>query len=832
MLFRHLLIAFSVSVFLGLSAARGQELPSRPVDTPNAKVHYAPDHLYDLIHVALDLDVDYSHLAFRGVVVNTLTPLREGLTSVAFHCGENLRVESCEVVGQKATLTRDGETLTVTAPSPLIRGRSIPITIRYSSTSRESRGFFWIRSSAPTSPRVGFYTEGEPDKNRSWVPTWDYPNDFVTSETRVTVPAAWYVIGNGTLRSNRLNPGGKTRTFHWVMDRPHATYLLSLAAGIFDIKTAEWRGIPLMYVVPKGKADLIAETFSRTPDVLSFFSDTLGVKFPWPKYAQTAVYDYRSGQENVSATTLSEDSLVSKRSGFHLSDGTVAHELSHQWFGDLVTCKDWGQLWLNEGFAVFFTALYFEHSRGKATYEQNVQGIMEEYFAESERYKRPLATHLYADPKAMFDRHTYAKGAAVLHTMRRMLGDTAFFAGLRHYLTKYRCQPVDSHDLCTAMTEATGINLEPFFDQWVYKPGHPVLDYTWTWAGTKHEAVLTVKQLQDTKDGTPLYDLDMTVGLFSNKAIRREKVRIHQAEQEIRLSVADKPDAVLVDPDHDFLCQIPNLHWTAEELPILLHQAPNAVDREEAMRRLLARTPSDATLQMVTEALRADASPFPVFSLTKLGELRRVALRPFFREQMRHPNMERRTQSIYALSQLPSDGTDIQILQGLVNDREPYAVVNAAVSTLANWDAAHNRDVFEKAKGMAGQNLSLRLAAYDALAKADKIEGKENPNVDPKVADRLLKFLSDVADGNTASPRMTSGLRDFLIPGFSRGTARLLKDLKDFLFLGREDVEMDLRGAHITRIYYYKVVTGQGALYYIFRLTPEGQVGDIDIYPG
>src|SRR5207253_2273426 len=153
------------------------------------------------------------------------------------------------------------------------------------------------------------------------------------------------------------------------------------------------------------------------------------------------------------------------------------------------------------------------------------------------------------------------------------------------------------------------------------------------------------------------------------------------------------------------------------------------------------------TLQMATETLRADASPFPVFSLSRLGDMRRVDLRPFFREQMRHPNIERRMQSIYALSQLPPDSTDIQTLRGLVNDREPYAVVNAAVSALANWDSAHNRDVFEKAKSMAGQNLSLRLAAYDALARADKIEGRDNLNADPQVANRLLKFLADVADG-------------------------------------------------------------------------------------
>src|SRR5579871_3899633 len=200
---RRLLIAISFVVLVGFSAARGQEPVSRPSDASAVKVQYAPDHEYNLVHVALHLDVDYTHLSFQGVAVNTLIPLRDGLAYVIFHCGENLRVDSCEIAGREVTFTRDGEKLRIAAPSALLRGRAVSITIRYSSTNQESRGFVWIRGLTPSSRRVGFYTEGEPDKNRTWIPTWDYPNDFTTSETWTTVPANWYVVGNGMLRSNR-----------------------------------------------------------------------------------------------------------------------------------------------------------------------------------------------------------------------------------------------------------------------------------------------------------------------------------------------------------------------------------------------------------------------------------------------------------------------------------------------------------------------------------------------------------------------------------------------------------------------------------------------------
>ena len=237
------------------------------------------------------------------------------------------------------------------------------------------------------------------------------------------MPADWYVVGNGMLVSDRLDAGGTKRTFHWRMDRPHATYLLSLAAGPFDIQTEQWRGVPLMSLVPRGQGRLIEPTFAHTREMIEYFSTVTGVDYPWPKYAQAAVPDYRGGVENISATTIAARALSDGRGSPFASDTLISHELAHQWFGDLVTCKDWGQLWLNEGFAMFFEALYLEHSRGGAEYDHFIDDIANEYFSESRSYRRPLATDFYDEIGSMWDRHTYAKGAVVLHMLRHKVGD-------------------------------------------------------------------------------------------------------------------------------------------------------------------------------------------------------------------------------------------------------------------------------------------------------------------------------------------------------------------------------------------------------------------------
>jgi aminopeptidase N len=388
------------------------------------------------------------------------------------------------------------------------------------------------------------------------MPTWDEPDDFASTEEVVHVPADWFVVGNGKLLSDRLNDEKTVRTFHWSMPQPHATYLNSLSAGPFDMARDQWEHIPLMYAAPHGKKGLIEDSFTNTPAMLSFFSSRLGVAYPWPGYSQTAVYDYGGAQENVTATTLGERNLQDDRVAPWPMTWLTAHELAHQWFGDLVTCRDWGHLWLNEGLAMFFQALYFEHARGEVEYQHSLGIMADIYLADNRRNKRALASEQHPSYSAMDNDTTYGKGALVAEMLRRKLGDQKFFDGLNRYLTKFQFQPVVTRDLSNTLTQSTGIDLEPFFQQWVYRPGHPILEYTWRWDDSLREVALVVKQVQDTSDGTPVFQFDATAGFFSNHGIQTEPLAIRRAVEEFRIKAASLPVAVLLDPEHNVIREV------------------------------------------------------------------------------------------------------------------------------------------------------------------------------------------------------------------------------------------------------------------------------------
>ncbi|MBC7808225.1 MAG: aminopeptidase [Akkermansiaceae bacterium] len=704
---------------------------TNPFAAPAAKVQYAPDRDYDLQNVRVITRVDYPNRVIYGRTQNTVSPLRSGLRELRFHRGESVIVSACTLNGKPTEFRVDGEFVHVQSSAPLVSGKPVLAEITYTSGSKQggtfgsgSGGFHWLSGSPSNPTRVGFWTQGESDFNRDWAVTWDYPNDFATTETVTTVPAEWNVVGNGTLISDVPVKGGKMRTVTWRMPQPHATYLLSLVAGPLDMQTAQWEDVPLLYVVPRGRKALIPDSFSDTSDMMTFFSKVTGVKYPWPKYSQNAMYEFGGGMENISSTTLGERSLTDARSGFRNMASLNAHELAHQWFGDLVTCKTWGDTWLNESFATFFQALYFEHSRGKNAYDYEMDGNKDSYVAESRRYKRPISTNFYADPDNMFDSHAYPKGGVVLHTLRRKLGDEAFFAGIKRYLTVNRHRPVETQDLIKAMTEASGVNVQPFFDQWIYKPGHPVLDWSYSYDEAAKEVVVSVKQTQDTKSGTPIYDVDTKIGVVVGGKLTRVPVTLDAPENTFRVPAPVKPDVVLFDVDRDFLREIAKEPYSTEaEYLAVMQYAPSAPDRQAALERLLAVNKGnlpDATIDAVVTTLRADGSRFPAFeSVTNLGALKRESLRPFWREQLTHPDFARRAQAVEALGKLTPTEDDTRALRAVINNTAPYRAITAALRALAAWDPKGNADVVAKAAAMPSLREQVREVALPLLAKSD-----------------------------------------------------------------------------------------------------------------
>ncbi len=684
---------------------------------------------YHVSHLLLRLNVGWPSRLVTGTVSHTLTPLRPGLNALVFDAGTALAITRCTVNGESATFKRDKEKLTLTPAKPLPLDTPSSVVIEYAMkaapTNEASIGGFgsgwtWIAPDKFAPDRVpGFWTQGETSTNHQWVPLYDYPNDKVTSEVYVTVPSQWFVAGNGTLvDTTRIVD---TVTYHWKMDQPHSTYLLSLAGGEMDVVQDKWNDVPLYYAVPRGAGSLIPTSFGTTKDMLTFFSDRLGVKYPWPKYAQTSVFDFGGGMENVSATTLVQEDLAGPRDEAFRTASLNSHELAHQWFGDLVTCKDWGQVWLNEGFATFFQQLYTEHAEGKDAYDEDREDALNSYLSETQGghygdyrfigYKRPIVTERFANEGAMFDRHTYEKGGLVLHTLWRKLGDDKFFGGLKHYLEKYGYGNVQTADLIAALNETSGQNLTPFFEQWVFKPGHPIVNCAWTWKADTRQVTLHLRQTQDTRNGTPIYALDLPVALIASGKVQRQTVTFDKKEQTFTLDAPNKPDALLLDPDHDLIMKVVGQDTSAHAQEAILRFAPCIVDRKQAAQMLLKGHASSATMRRVLEIAQQDAAPHVLrAALDAAAETRRPELRDTYRVLLAHKNNDVRVAAIGALGRLPHDAQDMSRLRALVNDAEPIAVYTAALDVLAAHDEAVSEDVIRKALATPLRNHPQRRA--------------------------------------------------------------------------------------------------------------------------
>src|SRR6185295_2184876 len=482
---------------------------------PDVPARYPPERAFDLEHLKLDLRFDWDHRAIEGTATNVLHPLRAGLETVTFHAS-GLDVRRVRLAGAAADLTfrldPSAETLAIDLDRAYAPADRLEIAIDYAAHPKRGLYFVGPDRGYPGKPKQ-IWSQGETDFNRGWFPSWDEPDDRATTELLATVPAAWTAIGNGKLLETLDRPDG-WRTFHWRMDVPHSTYLTSVVAGELVRVADSWRGIPVEYDVPPGEEARARRSFGKTPDVLEFFSRATGRPYPYAKYAQATAVDFRwGGMENISATTQTIGTLHDEKDENDFpSTGLVAHEAAHQWFGDLITCRDWSEVWLNEGFASYFDALYQEHDRGADQLAIEIDDARDSYFREDgKEYRRPIVTRRFAGPDSMFDATTYDKGALVLHMLRGIAGDEAFFSGIRRYVERFAERTVTTADFEGSFEEATGLSLGAVFDGWVRGAGHPELDVRWEWLDAEKTARLHVEQTQEQTEETHLFAFPLEI---------------------------------------------------------------------------------------------------------------------------------------------------------------------------------------------------------------------------------------------------------------------------------------------------------------------------------
>jgi aminopeptidase N len=704
--------------------AGGAERPGSSADEP---LRTAVDRPIDIQDIRLDLRVDLTKKLVEGTATLQIRGLRAlkhlELDAVAFHV-KKVSMALDSQPPHAVPYTHDGKKLTILLPKPWLAGQEAALHVDYRiQDPKEGLHFFGPTTADPDAPRI-VWSQGEPISNRYWFPCIDAPDERQTTEIVVTVPEGFEAISNGKLVTRKTTSDGKCITFDWKQDKPHPAYLVTLVVGQFDVVREEWDKVPILYYVPRGKKDQVTTTFARTREMLSFFSKRFGIQYPWDKYAQVVAYRFGGGMENTSATTMG-DILQDQRSILDRdSDGIIAHELAHQWWGDLVTCRDWAHLWLNEGFASYAEALWDAHRDGEDAYAYNM--FEKATSAISGGKKRPVVDRRYTTEMSMFDSRAYPKGAWVLHMLRRRVGDDEFFKGVQQYGSSHRLQSAETADFRRTMERVTGRNLERFFYDWTERPGNPALAVSTDYVPATQQARVVVKQ---TQSGEPFH-FPLTL-LLSCSGVTKPVVieqDVTDKENTFLIPLPGTLTRVEIDPEQAVLAEIKETKgrdlWAAQ-----LHQGSSVPMRLRAVRHFRG-SKNDEDRELLARALTQEkfwgvqteiASALAAMG----GDKAREALM----EGSRHNNARVRRACIEGLGNLPKDSQVADFAVEVLRKVDPsYGVCGAAMVTYAKHKGKDAIFVLSQWLSRPSHHDTLRASALEALSQTQ----------DPAVADLLL----------------------------------------------------------------------------------------------
>ncbi len=600
-----------LSLFLVLLGAT----PPLHADEP-----FARSRDYDLEHSRIALRFDLDQKKVIGDVTHTLTILRD-TQSITFDSA-GLQIQSVTLNKVAATFETSEDKLRVVLSKPAKPGEKFTVEIKYQ--GKPAKGLFFVLPDKDYPNRlIQIWTQGESEDTRYYLPTYDYPNDRLTTETILTVPADWLTVSNGKLISV-TDAGGGLKTWTWRESQPSSTYLITVVAGEFAEAKDSWRNIPVTYYAPKDRADRLAVNYGRTPAMIDLFSRKLGVDYPWEKYAQSMVDDFVvGGMENSSATTNTSSSLRHPKLVPELlddEDPLISHELAHQWFGDLVTCKDWGHVWLNEGFATFMESVWTAAHFGKDAADYNRWETSRRWFSMTGLYAKPIVRHDF-DDSSEFDANAYDKAGWVLYMLRHQLGEDAFYAGLKHYLEVNRGKNVVTADLTKAIEEATHTNVDRFFSQWIYGAGAPKLEVSYTYDETKKQVALTVKQTQKREGYVGFFHLPVEVEIANASGPKLYNIIVSKESESFSLPSETAPRMVLFDKGTQILKSV-EFKKDKKEWLYQLKNASELADRADAAVALGKLKNDDEAAAALGEALRTDNTDgVRISAAGALGEL-------------------------------------------------------------------------------------------------------------------------------------------------------------------------------------------------------------------
>jgi aminopeptidase N len=682
---------------------------------------YARTRDYDLQHSRIAFRFDLEQKKVLGDVTHSLSVLRDGISKISFD-STGLTIQNVTVNKAAAKFETTADKLIVHLSSAAKAGEKFEVAIRYEGKPTKGMYFILPDKDYPDRPKQ-IWTQGESEDTHYYLPTYDYPNDRLTTETILTVAASWITVSNGKLIS--VSDAGKgLKTWTWRESVPSSTYLLTVVAGEFDEVKDSWRGMPVTYYAPKGRGDRLTVNYSRTPAMIDLFSKKLGVDYPWEKYAQVMVDDFvAGGMENSSATTNTSNSLNHPKIAAELftdEDGLISHELGHQWFGDLVTCKDWGDVWLNEGFATFMENLWMEGHYGKDQADYERWDGARQWFGQGNLFNKPIVRHDF-DDSSEFDGNAYTKGGWVLHMLRHELGEDAFYRGLKHYLEVNRGKNVVTADLAKAMEESSHTNVDQFFSQWLYGAGAPKFDLSYSYDNDKHQVTLTVKQTQKVEGRVSIFRAPVDVEISTASGPKLYPITVSKAE-EIFTFPSDSAPLMLLFDKGGHLLKSSEFHKDKKEWLYQLKHGADFADRADAAVAL-GKIKNDAdVVGALGSAVHSDkAWGVRVTAAEALGQIGGAAASK---------------ELIDALNSASEPWTRNRIVSALGNFKDDTAVA-ARLTAIAKEDNSY------RARASALQALG-RLKSPGAFASLEAAVSTDTP--DGYVRNAALRALGPLGD--------------------------------------------------------------------------------------
>ena len=691
------LLAFIVSHFFVL-AQPGAE----PQDTSWKKIlRESNPRINDLVHTKLDVRFDYDKSYLYGKAWITLKPHFYNTDSLLLDA-KGMEIKEVSVmkgaVKSKLKYYYDGMQLRITLDKTYKGGENYTIYIDYTSKPNEltvkgsaaitdAKGLYFINPKGEDKNKpTQIWTQGETEANSVWMPTIDKPNQKTTDEIYMTVPAKYVTLSNGLLISKKVNADG-TRTDYWKMDLPHAPYLFFMGVGDFSIIKDSYKGKEVSYYVEKEYASVARGIFGYTPEMMKFFSDRLGVEYPWQKYSQIVGRDYVSGAMENTTTTLHQESAY--QNARELVDGigwegTIAHELFHHWFGDLVTAESWSHITVNESMADYSQTLWMEYKHGKdAGDAENLQGL-QAYLSNPNESKKNLVRFHYADKEDVFDLVSYQKGGRVHHMLRNYVGDEAYFKSLNNYLTTNKFKPGEAGQMRLAFEEVTGKDMNWYWNQWFYGSGNPVvkIDYNYETPG---KAMVIIEQTQKTDK---VFRVPLAIDVYNGANKKRYNVWVENKIDTFSFNYSQKPDLINVDADKVMLW-VKTDNKTAENYVHQSKYAPQYLDRKEALDYFAKKG-----MPELVNGLTDKFAPLRRSTITKLEA-----------------------------SKIAEDAKVIEGIEKIANTEKDRKTKAAAIAYLAKTSNVKYKPLYEK--NIDDSSYSVAGAALEGLISLDPTKGYE-----------------------------------------------------------------------------------------------------------